>query len=361
MALEQLRLYNFRNIENSVIEFSGKNVFLVGENGQGKTNILESVYIVCYGSSFRCSNDREAIAHTKGEMSLIGKLSLGSSILEISIKISKNKQITIDGNAIEDRKELLECSPCILFCHEDISFVVGTPEGKRKFLNQTLGLCDSVFIDDLRGYNKVLRTRNYILKQRDTGILNAINTQLAELGLSIMRKREDLVGEFKQEFSKMYSDIYGNCIDIDVSYKPSWRNCGSVEDVCRTLEEGRERDLYSGVTSTGPHRDNLLFSREGRDFSKEGSMGQIRLIGLILRVVQARILINRTGRRPLLLLDDVLLELDPVRRGRFINNLPEYEQAVFTFLPGEELLESPPDETLMYRVENGSIHPYEES
>jgi len=357
MGFRSVRVYNYRNLKSSKLNLNAKTVYLVGENGQGKTNFLEALYILSYGSSFRTRDDKLLVNHTEKEMSILGVLNNQDEVTRINYKFSGKKRIEINGKTIKDRKELLRNSPCILFCHEDIDFIKGSPEGKRTFLNQTIGLCDPLFIDDLRTYTKILKMRNNVLKKSQSDLLDVLDHQLIQAGMILINKRNSIIAEFSNPFSKLFKNISGLEGDLSVSYSPSWPVNASFDEIRDILLQKRSRDLRYGLSHSGPHRDSLKFIREGRDFTKEASTGQLRLMSLILRVAQAVFYQSKTGRKPLLLLDDVLLELDPKRRKRFIEALPDHEQAVFTFLPEENLLQFSQGEPLIYRVDNGIISP----
>lgn len=357
MAFRSVRVYNYRNLKSSKLSLNAKTVYLVGENGQGKTNFLEALYILSYGSSFRTRNDKLLITHDESEMSILGVLENQGEVTRINYKFSGKKRIEVNGKSIKDRKELLRNSPCILFCHEDIDFIKGSPEGKRTFLNQTIGLCDPLFIDDLRTYSRILKMRNNVLKTSQSDMLEVLDLQLIQAGMVLVEKRNKIIQEFSLPFADLFKNISGLDGELSVSYSPSWPVGASFDDIRGILKEKRSRDLRYGLSHSGPHRDSLKFMMDGRDFSKEASTGQLRLMSLILRVAQAVFYKTKTGRKPLLLLDDVLLELDPKRRKRFIEALPEHEQAVFTFLPEENLLQFSAGEPLIYRVDNGIISP----
>ena len=202
--------------------------------------------------------------------------------------------------------------------------------------------------------------RNNVLKSRQEDVLEVLDLQLIQAGRILMEKRRRLLKEFESPFAELFKDISGLSGEISLLYRPSWPLEASGDEIGEILLSKRPRDRRYGLTHSGPHRDGLEFRREGRDYTREASTGQLRLMSLILRVAQAVFYHAKTGRKPLLLLDDVLLELDPLRRRRFIQALPEYEQALFTFLPEENLLKFTPREALIYRVDNGIISPYEE-
>jgi DNA replication and repair protein RecF len=165
--------------------------------------------------------------------------------------------------------------------------------------------------------------------------MDVYERQLAETGLEISRLRAAAVEAFNPLFSSLFSEVsgLGACT---IRHHPSWKD-DETDSVARRLAEARPTDARLGFTATGPHRDRFSFQLDGRSFGEHASTGQVRLLSLLLRIAQATLSLQRTGRKPLLLLDDVLLELDDERRRRVLSRLPAYEQAFFTFLPGYEL------------------------
>ena len=185
-------------------------------------------------------------------------------------------------------------------------------------------------------------------------MLDHYSEQLAFAGLAISERRETLSREFGTIFSPLFHQVSGLAVQVKLSYRPSWGRAETVSQVMDILKERKEMDLALTTTSSGPHRDRFLFVADNRDFGKNASTGQLRLLSLVLRVAQARFYSQTTGRKPLLLLDDVLLELDPGRRRLFRDHLPEAEQVFYTFLPGEETGRIGED-SLTYKVQDGAL------
>jgi len=359
MSLAFLRTVAFRNLLDTETDLRGKDVFLVGENGQGKSNFLEALYFCSYASSFRGSKDKELVR--TGEKDCSASLSIESSIYSnVSVAFKEQKKIiTLDGKRIEDRKELLSVAPAIVFCHEDMEFVAGSPERRRWFFDQTRSLWDPLYLEDLRKYRHILKSRNALfrgegrLDSQTTATLDALDPQLARYGLELTVKRRETAREFSAVFEPLYREITG--LDgIGVNYLPSWKE-ESLEAVLFLLAEKRETDASMGVSLSGPHRDRYLFTRAGEEFSAKASTGQRRLLALLLRVAQARIFTEKTGKKPVLLLDDVLLELDGEKRRKFLLVMPEYEQAFYTFLSGELYETYRKSNTIVYHMQSGQV------
>ena len=357
MGFTSLKTWNFRNLKNQTIELNNKEIFLTGENGQGKSNFLEAVYILSYGSSFRTRQENLIIEHNSKEMTLYGEYSRQNEISNsISINISgKSKKISYNGKIVRDRKDLIQNIPCIIFSHEDLSFVNGTPERRRWFFNQTISLYDSGYIDNLRNYRKILKLRNIEIKNGRRDVLEVYNYQLAAAGLELQDSRALTIEDFNKTFSPLFRNISGLDEELYIEYLPSWRNCSSIEEATAKLESKTDTDFILGTTTTGPHRDGFKFNLLTRDFAKTASTGQLRLISLVLRIAQSIFFFEKTKRKPLLLLDDVLLELDNKRRMKFLEFLPECEQIFFTFLPGEHYNDYRMDDTAILNVKDGVI------
>jgi DNA replication and repair protein RecF len=359
MMISSLRTALFRNLADTELDTVGKDIFLVGGNGQGKTNFLEALYFCCYASSFRGVQDGELPRTGEKDCSAAIKMT-GSVYEKILVKLEKGrKTVFLDGKKIDDRKELLSVAPCIVFCHEDMEFVSGSPERRRWFFDQTRSLHDPLYLEDLQQYRRVLKTRNSILKAgpgADLSLLDALDPQMASYGFSLMEKREEAARQFSRIFAPLYEEVSG-IPGIGVRYVPSWKgeNAGVIGE---HLARKREGDLSMGFSLSGPHRDRYVFVRENTEFTGKASTGQRRLLALLLRIAQARCFSEKTGKKSLLLLDDVLLELDPEKRRRLLTVLPVYDQAFYTFLPEEPYERYRKTGTLVYRVQEGNLLPY---
>ena len=365
MLFSSLRTTAFRNLADSEIFTGSKDIFLVGENGQGKTNFLEALYFCAYASSFRTVRDAEVIRNEEKDFSARVKITQSVND-EILVKFEKGKKtVLINGKRAEDRKELLSIAPSIVFCHEDMEFVSGSPERRRWFFDQTLSLYDPVYLEDLRRYRRVLKSRNTVLRdfsqRRFAGnpepVLDALDPQFAIYGQKLMEKREIAVKQFSGVLGPLYEEVSGIASSrdkpyINVQYVQSWKD---DKDALTVLSEKRAAELASGLSLSGPHRDRYVFARNGVEFTGKASTGQRRLLALLLRAAQSTRFSEMTGQNPILLLDDVLLEMDGEKRRRFLSVLPGYTQAFFTFLPEEPYQRYRGEDTLIYTVKDGAL------
>jgi DNA replication and repair protein RecF len=367
MFFSSLRTTSFRNLVDTEVFTGAKDVFLVGENGQGKTNFLEALYFCAYASSFRAVRDGELARDSflkNGEKDFSAKVKIEQSANdEILVKFEKGKKsVFINGKRSEDRKEMLSIAPSIVFCHEDMDFVTGSPERRRWFFDQTLSLYDPVYLEDLRRFRRVLKSRNAVLrdfaqKRPSSGgpeqvldELDALDVQFAAYGRKLIEKREIAAEQFSDVFGPLYEEVSG-IAGINVQYIQSWK----TDDALSVLQEKRHADMASGLSLSGPHRDRYVFAHNGIEFTGKASTGQRRLLALLLRAAQSRRFSEVTGLNPILLLDDVLLEMDGEKRRRFLSVLPAYDQAFYTFLPEEPYQRYSKEDTLIYTVKNGEL------
>lgn len=361
MLVKKIVLDGFRNIRDRQIDTSAKQIILTGENGQGKTNVLEAVYMLCYGTSFRTQNIKELVTHGRESFYLCSVFE-DSQGLERKAEVifsDGKKHIRLDGKDIKDRKELIYCLPCIVFSHDDIEFVRGEPENRRRFFDQTMTMYDPVFFDDLRRYKLILKQRNAAIKEQRTELLDIYDQKLASYGLQIMKSRRAVADSFSAIFPDIYNAVSLEDRGIEISYRPSWNEELGEDGIIEKLESQRDVDLKMNTTTSGPHRDRFLINDRNGLFTSSASTGQMRLASLVFRSAQAAFYRQKTGQNPIFLIDDVLLELDSQKRARYLSFLGHYNQAFFTFLPEEKYFGSMFDmeesQTLMYTVSEGSF------
>mgnify|MGYP001027093959 FL=1 len=353
MPFLSLSFVDYRNIENASIDLLSKEVFFKGDNGQGKTNLLEALYICSYGSSFRTKNDVEIIKKPHSAYSIKALYKDSHEITHsIVIKFENGKKhILKNGKKITDRKELINAIPCIVFCHEDLDFVTGEPEKRRFFLDQSISLHNNIYVDSLRKYKKILRSRNIVLKEQNFDLLPVFTENLIQTGMEIRKKREDISLFFNRDLSSLYEEISG-ISGLSLSYHSSWKKMNKDEiEVHLKAKEGIEKNL--GTSVSGPHRDRIIFIKDGENFVLTASTGQKRLLSVLLRILQAKYIFEVNHKKPILLMDDVLLELDPGKREKIMHLLPEYEQLFATFLPGEPYEKYVKSKTKVYTIQKG--------
>lgn len=350
MRFKKVGFKNFRNLENTSIDIPYDQIILTGYNGQGKTNFLEALYILCYGSSFRTKNFKDLVRHGEKNFSLF--VEDGEQKIEM-IYENQKKRIIIDGNEIKDRRELIYKIPCIVFSHGDIEIIRGEPENRRRFFDQLLCMYDLLYFDDLRRYKKILRQRNMAIKNQQFSIISIYDQKLAEYGQNIMKKRKKAVESFNEILPSLFKTISHTEIDLKIKYKASWDVDGGIIEICKKLENTLETDLRLMTTTTGPHRDRFIIMNGDKNFVAYASTGQIRLASLIFRSAQLDFYKKKTEKDPVILVDDVLLEMDYKKRERYLDSLSSYSQAFFTFLPEEKYQSDEEKNTLFLGVNDG--------
>ncbi|MDY4888184.1 MAG: DNA replication and repair protein RecF [Sphaerochaetaceae bacterium] len=358
MKFDRVWFRNFRNLKDQSIDVSYKQVFLIGENGQGKTNMLEVLYFLCYGNSFRTRNLREVTRHGSDDF-LIGAEfhDVHEDSREIILKyVEGKKTVLLDGREIKDRREVIYNIPCVNFSYDDIDLIRGEPEFRRNFFDQSLSMYDPLYLDDLRHYKAVLKQRNAAVKTNMKQMMETYNLLLARYGLRIQKARNEACSVLNMIFPDFYKNIAEDGRNLTLSYRPSWDGLDSEEKIAEYLGENWERDQRMFSTTSGIHRDRFIIYDQNGLFQNSGSTGQLRLASLILRTAQAAFFRRQTGMNPVMLIDDVMLELDSRRRGAFLEQLGSYSQAFFTFLLDEKYFSGDSDESSKcYHVINGQF------
>lgn len=357
MIIKSIELCNFRNYEREVFEFhKGTNV-LYGDNAQGKTNVLEAIFVGGTTKSHRGSKDLEMIREGQKECHLryfIEKRNRTSKV-EIHMRRGSSKGIAIDGLPIKSSNELLGLSNIIFFSPEDLSIIKDGPEERRRFIDMEMCQLNKAYLFYLTQYKKVLKQRNTLLKQiqenrslKDT--LEIWNMQLVEHGKKIIELREEFVSTVHDMMKEEHKCLTGGKEEVEVRYKP---NC-KVNDFENQLFLAEDRDIFQGTTTVGPHRDDMSFITEGKDLRKYGSQGQKRTAALSLKMAEIEIVENTIGEKPILLLDDVLSELDRNRQNYLLENIKGI-QTIITCTGLEEFVASGINIDRTFEIVNGGI------
>ena len=334
MRCKKIQFYNFRNIENCAVKFDSNIIYLIGKNAQGKTNFLEALYLLSYGASFRTRIISDLKKHNTTEFSV-------SAVYNDEHRVDhttrfrwsgKGKEIFINDDKIMDRKALINLFPCVIFSYSDYVLVNGSSKLKRTYFDQIQCFQSIDYIDMTRKYEQILKNRNNALKNKQTKLLEFYNIQLSQIGIQIMETRKKIITECEELATAIFRDISRSQDTLSFEYIPAWKNCSSATDIIKELENNLALDLLHGYTCRGVHRDKIIYTINNKNASDFASTGQTRVISLILRIIQARIIADYTQKSPLLLLDDVLLELDNDKRNSVLSLLPPRSQIFFTFM-----------------------------
>jgi len=354
MSLGWAGFYHFRNLDDGEINTSSRQVFFIGKNGQGKTNLLEALYVLLIGSSFRVRKDLLLAKSGNNEWGVRGIVKEPSQTIKVKTQFQEgNKSFFIDENPIKERRQLLALQPVVIFSHEDFLLVSGPAEERRRFFDQTLIMMNEDYLESWRRYQKILRDRNLSLRQGvSNALLEVYEFQLAQEALILCKERADVQKIFSPRFEEVF--FYVSQIEkrVALRYHSDFKSL-ELEAILTSYRQNRERDRDLGYTRNGPHRDRWYLDWGEDSFQETASTGQIRLASLCLKAVQAEMVIQAKKRRSIFLLDDVLLELDTEKRTRFSDALPDYEQAFYTFLPGQNEYQFTREDYTIYDIQEG--------
>lgn len=342
MWLETIELSGFRNYQETALTFSdGVNVFL-GQNAQGKTNMMESIYFLALARSHRTTSDKELINWEADFTRVSGKINSKGSTFPLAISLSnKGKQAKV--NHLEQKKlsQYVGHLNIILFAPEDLELVKGSPAVRRQFIDRELGQMSAVYLHHLVSYQEILKQRNQYLKEYkasqsfDMVYLDILTEQLATEGAEVLERRLNFTEKLNEWATPIQQDISQGKEKLDIQYKTtlSLSNDSQKSSIYRQLldkyEESKQRELDRGTTIIGPHRDDLVFYVNDKNIQTYGSQGQQRTTALSVKLAEIELMKEMTGEYPVLLLDDVLSELDNHRQTHLLKTI---EKKVQTFL-----------------------------
>ena len=357
MKIESIKLENFRNYESLFLSFhEGTNLFY-GDNAQGKTNILESVYLCGTTKSHRDGKDREIIKLNQEEshirMSLL-KHEISYQI-DMHLKRNKAKGIAINGVPIRKASELIGLGNFIFFSPEDLNIIKNGPSERRRFLDMELCQLNRIYVHNLTNYNRILMQRNRLLKDISfhpeyEDMLDIWDKQMVEYGCQVIRCRDEFVKQLNEIIYEIHKKLSGDREDLKVSYEKNV----SEQEFEEQLKKSRERDVKLKISHTGPHRDDLMFKIKNIDLRKYGSQGQQRTTALSLKLAEIELVKEKSKDTPVLLLDDVLSELDANRQRYLLESIYDV-QTLITCTGVEDFVKNHFQIDRLYHVKNGIV------
>ena len=331
MFIESVQLKNFRNYESLELGFDrGTNIFY-GDNAQGKTNILESLYICGTTKSHKGSKDKEIIRFTEDEahIRMVVRKDGISYRIDMHLKKNRAKGVAINGLPIKKASELFGVVNLVFFSPEDLNIIKNGPGERRRFMDAELCQLDKLYLTNLASYNHIVNQRNKLLKDisfnpglRDT--LDIWDMQMAEYGKKIIEKRKRFVEELNEIICEIHRNLTGGAETPDIIYEPSV----TEENIDQEIIRNRERDMRMKLTSVGPHRDDLCVLANGIDIRKYGSQGQQRTAALSLKLSEIYMVKKKIKDTPILLLDDVLSELDSSRQTCLLESIHDIQTMI---------------------------------
>ena len=359
MIIKRLELTSFRNYETLETDLDEKVNIFYGNNAQGKTNILESIYLTLTTRSHKKSKDQEMICFGKDEAHLRVFLEKKGVVhkIDMHLKRKQKKFIAIDGIAINRASDLLGMANIVFFSPEDINMIKNGPSERRRFVDMDLSQLDGMYLSLLTSYSKALEQKNKLLKDaayfRDPSfkdMLDIWDEKLLEYGTEIIRKRSEFIEGLNNIIVGKNREITGVDEELTCIYEPDTKE----EEFKEKLLRNRENDLKSGSTSTGPHRDDIRFSLNDIDLRKYGSQGQQRSASLSVKLSEIEFIKNKINDSPILMLDDVLSELDSSRQKCLINSIGGI-QTLITCTGLDEFIKYDLIKDSVFLVKNGTV------
>ena len=364
MILEQLSILNYKNIGEAQLRFSPKVNCLIGNNGMGKTNVLDAIYYLSYCKSFTSNNEHNAaINHDADFLMLQGRYSRKGSPEEISMSVQRGKRKAVKRNG-KDYKRLSEhigLLPLVMISPLDWDLIRGGSEERRRLMDQIISQGNRQYLDALIRYNKALEQRNSMIKNdyRDPLLFETVEQAMAKYATVLYDARHQWVEEFMPIFMRYYTAIAGDSEQVRLSYKSHL----SEMTMQQLFNAGRDRDMIMGYTMRGVHRDDIDLWLGGHSMRKTGSQGQCKTYTIALRLAQFEFLKKYTGTTPILLLDDIFDKLDEQRVVSIINvvsNSKDFGQIFITDTNRthlDEIISMMSGDYAMFGVENGAITP----
>ena len=357
MIIKYLELSDFRNYDEMHIDLSPNTNIFFGDNAQGKTNILEAVFLTGTTKSHKGSHDADIISFGKSFgviRALFNKNGVDYKI-GIQLRRDKRKAISVNGSPIKKAADLLGIVNVVLFSPEDLSIIKSGPEKRRRFIDMTLCQIDKEYLFALSGYNKIINQRNKLLKNYDRRVdisdtLDIWDDQLVNYGNQVIKKRKEFIIDIKDLLKDIHFNLTGNDDILNIEYKENTRE----EEYKEKLIRSRERDIIFKNTSIGPHRDDIVFNINDIDVKKFGSQGQQRTVALALKLSEIEIIKKAVDDTPILLLDDVLSELDMNRQRYLLESLGD-TQTLITCTGLDEFVNNRFEINKCFKVSKGKI------
>lgn len=357
MIIESLELKNYRNYDELHMQFSPGTNILYGNNAQGKTNVLEAVYVCSTTKSHRGSKDRELIRFQEDESHI--KMTVRKNDvpyrIDMHLKKSKAKGVAINGIPIRKASELFGIVNVVFFSPEDLNLIKNGPAERRKFIDLELCQLNKLYVHSLVSYNRVLLQRNKLLKElffhpEYEETLDVWDMQLVQYGQDVIRCRQEFIEQLNELIHGIHLQLSGNKENLRIIYDPNT----SSENMETDLKRSRQQDMKQKTTLIGPHRDDIGFFIGDIDIRKFGSQGQQRTAALSLKLAEIELVKKTVKDYPILLLDDVLSELDGERQNHLLSAI-QHIQTMITCTGLEDFVNNRFKIDKLYHVVEGTV------
>ena len=353
MWIKNIKIKNFRNYNQEEINLEKNINIFYGKNAQGKTNIIEAIFLCSLGKSFRAKKDNEMIKLNEENAIVEIEYEKSDRDGKIKIEIGNKKNIYLNGIKIKKLSELLGNLNIVIFTPDDINILKGGPQNRRRFLDIMISQLRPNYMHILNLYLKTIEQRNKYLRQikeehKDENLLEIWDEKLAEYAVKIYEYRKEFIEKIIKKINIIHKNITNGEEQIELEYITE---CDNKEKYLQLLKERRKLDIIKGFTTKGIHRDDFVIYINKKDIKIFGSQGQNRTAMLSLKLAELQVIYDEIGEYPILLLDDFMSELDKTRRKNFLENI-EGTQVIIT---GTEKLDIENLEYLEYNVSNGKV------
>ena len=357
MIVESIELQNYRNYEKLHMDFSGGTNLLYGDNAQGKTNLLEAIYVCSTTKSHRGSKDKEIIRFQQEEshIKLLVKKRDVPYRIDMHLKKNKTKGVAINGIPIRKASELFGIVNVVFFSPEDLNIIKNGPSERRRFLDLELCQLNKLYVHALIQYNRVITQRNKLLKDlvfhpEYEETLDIWDEQMIQYGSQVIQFRQEFIEQLNNIILNIHKQLSGEEETLELFYEANT----SIDQLKNSLAKSRESDLRQKTTGVGPHRDDISFMVNGIDIRKYGSQGQQRTAALSLKLAEIELVKHLVNDYPILLLDDVLSELDGNRQKHLLSGI-NHIQTMITCTGLEDFLNHRFPINKVYRVVKGTV------
>ena len=331
MWIKKIKIYNFRNYKNEEINLEKNINIFYGKNAQGKTNIIEAIYLCGLGKSFRTNKDKEMIKLNENNSFVEVEYEKSDRDGKIKIELKNKKNIYLNNIKLKKLSELLGNLNVVIFTPDDINILKGGSENRRRFLNIMISQLRPNYLNVLNLYKKTIEERNNYLRlikeeNKSEELLDIWDEKLAEYAEKIVNYRKEFINKISNKIVEIHKNITNNNEEIKIEYLT---DCEKKENYLNLLKQRRKLDVIKGFTTKGIHRDDFVIYINGNQVNVYGSQGQNRTVMLSLKLSELQIIYDEIGEYPILLLDDFMSELDKERRKNFLETIKN-NQVVIT-------------------------------
>ena len=366
MILRKIKLVNFRNYANLNINFSKNINIIIGDNAQGKTNLLESIYTLALTKSYRTTNDVNLIRNNQEKFIVVGEIKDNSVFKKLSVELhNNNKIVKLNDNIINKISDYIGNLYVILSSPDDLQIIKGSPSERRNFLNIEISQLSSNYIKKYNEFNKILKMRNDYLKLlltnnlSDYSYLDILTNNLIERELDIYIERNNFINNINENLSKIYENIM-DISNLKILYQPNIEINDFDRDNLREILKDKykkniKREILMGMTLYGPHRDDFTFIIEENDIKIYGSQGQQKIAFIALKFAEIPIFEEKTGTKPVILLDDIFSELDKKKKNRLMKYINDDYQVIITSNDTKDISKEILMNSKIIKVKDGKI------